>query len=36
MEGGMAPIYAMASTIPDRGVVANGMKEHMDGWYRLS
>ncbi len=36
IAGGMAPIYGMASTIPDRGVVANAMKEHMDNWYRLS
>ena len=35
-EGGMAPIYGMANTIPDRGLVADAMLDHMDGWYRLS
>ncbi len=34
-EGRMAPIYGMANTIPDRGVVADALREHMDGWYRL-
>jgi sphinganine-1-phosphate aldolase len=35
-EGGMAPIYGMANTIPDRGVVAEAMLDHMDNWFRLS
>ena len=35
-EGGMAPIYGMADTIPDRGLVADAMLDHMDGWFRLS
>jgi glutamate/tyrosine decarboxylase-like PLP-dependent enzyme len=35
-EGGMAPVYGMANTIPDRGLVADAMLDHMDGWYRLS
>ncbi len=35
-EGGMAPIYGMANTIPDRGLVADAMLDHMDGWFRLS
>lgn len=35
-EGEMAPIYGMANTIPDRGLVADALKDHMDGWYRLS
>ena len=34
-EGGMAPIYGMANTIPERGLVADAMLDHMDGWYRL-
>ena len=34
-EGSMAPIYGMANTIPDRGLVAGALREHMDGWYRL-
>ncbi len=35
-EGDMAPIYGMANTIPERGVVADALRDHMDGWYRLS
>jgi len=34
--GGMAPMYGMANTIPDRGVVADAMKRYMDGLYRLA
>lgn len=34
-EGGMAPIYGMANTIPDRGVIADALFDHMDGWYRM-
>ena len=34
-EGGMAPIYGMANTVPERGLVADAMLEHMDSWYRL-
>ena len=34
-EGGMAPIYGMANTIPERGLVAHAMLDHMDSWYRL-
>jgi glutamate/tyrosine decarboxylase-like PLP-dependent enzyme len=34
-EGGMAPIYGMADTIPERGLVSDAMLDHMDGWYRL-
>lgn len=33
-EGGMAPIYGLADTLPDRGPVADGMIAHMDSWYR--
>jgi sphinganine-1-phosphate aldolase len=34
-QGGAAPLYGMANTIPDRGVVADAMKRYMDQWYRL-
>ena len=32
--GGQAPIYGMANTLPDRGFIADAMKDYMDGWYR--
>lgn len=35
-RGKSAPLYGMANTIPDRGVVDDAMKRYMDGWYRLS
>jgi hypothetical protein len=35
-QGKSAPLYGMANTIPDRGVVSDSMKRYMDGWYRLS
>ncbi len=35
-QGGAAPLYGMANTIPDRGVVADAMMRYMDNWYRLS
>lgn len=35
-EGGVAPMYGMANTIPDRGVIADAMKRYMDGLYRLT
>jgi sphinganine-1-phosphate aldolase len=35
-QGKSAPLYGMANTIPDRGVVDDAMKRYMDGWYRLS
>ncbi len=35
-QGRLAPIYGMANTLPDRGVIADMLKDHMDGWYRLS
>jgi len=35
-EGGLAPVYGMANTIPDRGVIADLLRKHMDSWYRLS
>ncbi len=34
--GGQAPMYGMANTIPDRGVIADAMKKYMDGLYRTS
>ena len=34
--GRMAPLYGMANTIPDRGVISDTLKGYMDGWYRLS
>jgi glutamate/tyrosine decarboxylase-like PLP-dependent enzyme len=34
-EGGMAPIYGMANTVPERGLVADAMLDVMDGWYRI-
>ena len=34
--GGMAPIYGMANTIPERGLVADAMIDHIDGWFRLT
>lgn len=33
-EGGMAPIYGMAATLPDRGVVADFLKIYMDMWFK--
>ncbi len=33
-EGGMAPIYGMAATIPDRGAVSTMLKRFMDLWFR--
>jgi len=35
-QGRMAPLYGMANTIPDRGVISENLKSYMDGWYRLS
>ena len=34
-QGGSAPLYGMANTVPDRGAVADAMKRYMDNWYRL-
>lgn len=33
-EGGMAPIYGMAATLPDRGAVAAMLKGFVDMWFR--
>lgn len=35
-QGRMAPLYGMANTIPDRGVISDTLKRHMDSWYRLA
>lgn len=35
VQGRAAPVYGMAATIPDRELVADMLKQHMDGWYRL-
>jgi glutamate/tyrosine decarboxylase-like PLP-dependent enzyme len=35
-EGGMAPVYGMANSLPERGPVADAMLDFMDSWYRLS
>ncbi|MCD9625345.1 pyridoxal phosphate-dependent decarboxylase family protein [Rhabdothermincola salaria] len=32
---GMAPIYGMADTVPDRTLVADALVDHMDAWFRL-
>ena len=32
---GMAPVYGMADTIPDRGLVADALVQHMDDWFRM-
>jgi sphinganine-1-phosphate aldolase len=34
-EGGMAPIYGMANSIPDRGAVADSMRTVIDRWFDL-
>lgn len=34
-EGGMAPIYGMAATIPDRTIVHEMLRQLMDVYYRL-
>ncbi|MBI2913834.1 MAG: aminotransferase class V-fold PLP-dependent enzyme [Chloroflexi bacterium] len=36
VEGGLAPVYGMANTLPDRGIIADLLRRHMDSWYRLS
>jgi glutamate/tyrosine decarboxylase-like PLP-dependent enzyme len=35
IEGGMAPIYGLAATIPDRSIVHEMLKQVMDVYYRL-
>jgi sphinganine-1-phosphate aldolase len=34
-EGGMAPIYGLANSIPDRGAVADTMRTVLDRWFDL-
>jgi sphinganine-1-phosphate aldolase len=33
-EGGMAPVYGMAATLPDRTVVSDFLRGYMDLWYK--
>ena len=33
-EGGMAPLYGMAATLPEREAVANFLKFYMDMWFK--
>ena len=33
--GGMAPIYGLANSIPDRGAVADTMRTVLDRWFDL-
>lgn len=33
-EGGMAPLYGMAATLPERGVVSDFLKFYMDMWFK--
>ena len=35
IEGGMAPIYGLAASIPDRSIVHGMLKQVMDVYYRL-
>jgi glutamate/tyrosine decarboxylase-like PLP-dependent enzyme len=34
-EGGMAPVYGMAATLPDRSLVSDVLKTYMDLWYKV-
>lgn len=34
-EGGMAPVYGMAATLPDRSIVSDVLKTYMDLWYKI-
>lgn len=33
-EGGMAPLYGMAATLPERGVISDFLKVYMDLWFK--
>jgi glutamate/tyrosine decarboxylase-like PLP-dependent enzyme len=33
-EGGMAPLYGMAATLPDRSVISDFLKFYMDMWFK--
>ena len=35
-EGGMAPIYGMAATLPMRSVVSDLLKHYLDLYYKVS
>jgi len=35
-EGGMAPIYGMAATLPLRSVVSDLLKRYLDLYYKVS
>lgn len=34
-DGGMAPVYGMAATLPDRSIVSDVLKTYMDLWYKI-
>jgi hypothetical protein len=34
-EGGMAPVYGMAATLPFRGMVTNLLKRYIDLLYKV-
>jgi hypothetical protein len=34
-KGGMAPVYGMAATMPDRGIVADLLNKYMDLLYKV-
>lgn len=33
-EGGMAPLYGMAATLPERGVISDFLKNYIDMWFK--
>lgn len=35
VSGGQAPIYGMANSLPERGFIAEAMRDYMDGWYKV-
>jgi len=36
LPGGSAPVYGMANTLPDRGIIADLLQKHMDNNYRTA
>jgi glutamate/tyrosine decarboxylase-like PLP-dependent enzyme len=36
LPGGVAPVYGMANTLPDRGIIADLLQKHMDNNYRTA
>ena len=32
-EGGMAPIYGLAASVPDRTMISSFLEQYMDRWY---